>query len=368
MNCYEKGTKIEKECVKIINLFGTWREMGRQYGALLSEELKSMYVNGIEKHLFTDLQMDVDKVKEISQSFYGKFPFKFREFIVGIAETSGLEFEQLLVVNALNVLLTRSSIISTSTSIATWGEYSSDSLTYGINYDHQEWMKELRENLVFTVYHPADGSLATVTIGFAGEIYVINGMNEKGIFVGLNDAEPSGGDLWYESRTPSVTNLFEFLLNSTSLDEMETFFQTTKSNYAYIVGVADSQTARCYEWPVFEVKRRESHSRQGLAVMSNHFTEFSWGLPRPDDKANGFTRSRRQNLLTLAKHLKGSINDAVMMKIMDTKYEDMGATMINTIYQIVVVPSEYKIWFKTQKEDKWIDVNMKEFFSLKDGE
>ncbi|MEG1799869.1 MAG: hypothetical protein RR214_06745, partial [Synergistaceae bacterium] len=119
---------------------------------------------------------------------------------------------------------------------------------------------------------------------------------------------------------------------------------------------------RCYEWPVFEVKRRESHSRLGLMVMSNHFTEFSWGLPRPDDKSNWMTRTRRQNLLTLAKHLKGAIDSRTMMKIMDTRIEDLGATTDMTLYQLVVVPEHYELWFKIPGVQDWTQIDMQELF------
>ncbi|MDO5563008.1 MAG: hypothetical protein Q4F74_05275, partial [Synergistaceae bacterium] len=211
--------------------------------------------------------------------------------------------------------------------------------------------------------HPSDGSLATAVIGYAGEIYAVNGMNEKGIFLELNNGMPSGGALWYDSRVPTIAKLFEFLLDASTLDEMESFFQTTRANFAYIVGVADGQTARCYEWPVFEVKRRESHSRRGLTVLSNHFTEFSWGLPRPDDKTFWLTRSRRQNLLTLAKHFKGTINSEIMMKIMDTRIEDLGATNDMTLYQIVTTPETYTIWLKIPGAQNWTEIDMKEYLA-----
>ena len=170
---------------------------------------------------------------------------------------------------------------------------------------------------------------------------------------------PSGGALWYDSRVPAVVELFSFLLEASTLDEIESFFKTTKANFAYIVGVADGQTARCFEWPVFEVKRRESHSRLGLTVLTNHFTEFSWGLPRPDDKRFWMTRTRRQNLLTLAKHFKGSINDKVMKDIMDTRIEDLGATTDMTVYQLVVVPERYELWFKLPGVQDWSLIDMR---------
>jgi len=361
MDSFENGTKTKKGIINIIDLNGTWRDMGRQYGMLMSAELRDLYERGIQKKLITECGMDPDGMKNTAQKFYANFPFRFKEIFHGIAETSGLSLEQVQLVNALELIAATALNQPLCTGIAAWGDYAADTLVYGRNYDYLPWFKDFCKDLVFAVYHPADGSLATATIGYAGEIYAVNGMNEKGIFLELNNGMPSGGALWYDSRVPAVSELFQFLLDGASLDEIESFFQTTKANFAYIVGVSDGQTARCYEWPVFEVKRRESHSRLGLTVLSNHFTEFSWGLPRPDDKTNWMTRTRRQNMLTLAKHLKGTIDSRTMMKMLDTRIEDLGSTTDMTLYQMVVVPERFELWFKIPGEQEWTEIDMRAF-------
>lgn len=71
------------------------------------------------------------------------------------------------------------------------------------------------------------------------------------------------------------------------------------------------------------------------------------------------TRTRRQNLLTLAKHFKGTIDAKTMKKIMDTRIEDLGATTENTLYQLVVVPESYELWVKVPESQDWTEINMK---------
>ena len=359
MDSFEKGVKTRSGVVNIVDLRGTWREMGRQYGALLSAELKDLYERAVCGKLIRESGLNADEMKLTAQKFYANFPFYLKEVMRGIVETSDLTLEQTQLVNALELLCGPLMNQPQCTGIAAWGDYSDGPLVYGRNYDYLPWFREFSQDLAVVVYHPADGSLAVATIGYAGEIYVVNGMNEKGIFLELNNGMPSGGALWYDSRVPSLAELFKFLLEGETLDEIESFFQTTKANFAYIIGVADGQTARCYEWPVFDVKRRESHSRPGLTVLSNHFTEYSWGLPRPDDKTNWLTRSRRQNLLNLAKHLKGSIDSVTMKKIMDTRIEDLGATTDMTNYQIVTVPEYFEFWLKIPGVQDWTSVDMK---------
>lgn len=358
METFEKGSRFKLGRLSVIDLCGTWREMGRQYGALMSSELADIYAKAIKGKLLT-LASDPQLIKAQSEKFFANFPFNFKEVIVGISETSGLSLEEVKLVNALEVLAAAAITPMQCSGIAVWGDYAENTVVYGRNYDYLPWFRELDDDIVLACFHPADGSLSVAALSYAGEIYLTTAMNEKGLFLELNNGMPSGGALWYDSRVPAVSELFLFMLQSSTLNELESFFQTTKSNFAYIVGAADGQTARCYEWPVFEVKRRESHSRPGLTVLTNHFTEFSWGLPRPDDKTFWMTRTRRQNLLTLAKHFKGTINEKIMMDIMDTKLEDLGATTENTLYQTVAVPERYELWFKIPGAQDWTKVDMR---------
>lgn len=356
MNAFENGVKTKAGKLCVIELCGTWLEMGRQYGALMASELRDMYERGVRRLCDEE---NAEALAHTAGKFFANYPYKFKSLMRGMSETSGLTLDELKLVNAVEVIAAQSLEQPQCSGIAAWGDYSDGPLVYGRNYDYLPWFRELADNLVLACFRPGDGSLAVATLGFAGEIYAVNGMNEKGIFLELNNGMPSGGALWYDSRVPAVVELFSFLFDAESLDQIESFFKTTKANFAYIVGVADGQTARCFEWPVFEVKRRESHSRLGLTVLTNHFTEFSWGLPRPEDKRFWMTRTRRQNLLTLAKHFKGSINDKVMKDIMDTRIEDLGATTDLTVYQLVAVPERFELWFKVPGVQDWSLIDMR---------
>ncbi|MDO4987566.1 MAG: C45 family peptidase [Synergistes sp.] len=363
MEFFENGSKTKEGKISVLNLYGTWREMGRQYGALMADELADIYKNAVCDVLLTDETKKANGT-ETAEKLFANYPYRFKQILVGMSETSGLGLSELKLVNAMeviaSVLLYKHQMCS---GIAAWGDYAESSLVYGRNYDYLTWFKKFADDLVVSVFHPADLSLASATVGYAGEIYAANGMNEKGIFIELNNGFPSGGALWYDSRIPAVVKLFEFLFDCESLDEIEAAFQTTRANFAYIAGVADTQTARCFEWPTFDVKRRITRSRPGLTVLTNHFTEFSWGLPRPEDSSFYMTRSRRQNLLNLAKHFKGTINEKVMMNIMDTRYENLGATTDMTLYQIVAVPEKSAIWIKLPQYQEWTYIDLGRLFS-----
>ncbi|MDR1019832.1 MAG: C45 family autoproteolytic acyltransferase/hydrolase [Synergistaceae bacterium] len=356
----------------VLNLYGTWREMGRRYGALVGDQLKETYAAAIEGSLFGVCGKGRDAAEAVALGFYANYPHRLRELLAGMSETSGLDFGQHLLLNALEVEVAGEIWADSGmtqahcTGIAVWGEYSSGPLIYGRNYDYFSWFRELGKNLLVTVYHPCDGSLATATVGYPGGAYMTTGINERGIFLALNNGEPSGGALEYRNRVPAIAELFMFLLDSPDLDQLESFMQSTRSNFAYVIGTADDQTSRCFEWPVFDVKRRLSVKRPGLMVATNHFTEPSWGLPRPDDAKFSWTRTRRQNLLNLAEHFKGSIDVARMKKILDTRLKDLGATTDNTVYQVIAVPGSMSLSLKVPELTDWTDIPVGDFLRRSD--
>lgn len=372
LNRFENGRRIDFGSFSILDLHGTWREMGRQYGALASAAMKKTFKRCVEDELVSQKGMGIDELNQTATAFFANYPYRLAEIIRGMSETSGMDFDKHVQLNAIEVLVAEQLWGSGNNSaalnpahcsgIAVWGEYSSGTLVYGRNYDYFNYFREYAENLIVAIYHPTDGSLAVATIGFPGCVYLTTGMNEKGIFIELNNGEPSGGALQYHNRIPAIAELFLFLLDSENLSQLESFFQSTRSNFAYVVGTADDQTTKCFEWPVFDVKRRLSVRRPGLMVATNHFTEPSWGLPRPDDERFSLTRTRRQNLLNLAEHFKGTIDVSRMKKIMDTRIEDLGATTDNTVYQVVAEPGSLSISLKVPDKTDWTDIPLSDFF------
>jgi hypothetical protein len=359
---FEDGRAVKFGNFAVLDLRGTWREMGRQYGALARESLCGMYERAIGTILKSASR---EAVEEAAKGFHANYPYRLKEILVGIAETSGLDLPKVLTINAVEALVADELWRHPAhcSGIAVWGEYSSGSLVYGRNYDYLSWFKDLGEFVTVSVYHPSDGSLAVASIGYAGEIYMTTGINERGIFLALNNGEPSGGALQYHNRVPAVAELFMFLLDSPDLDHLESFFHSTRSNFAYVVGAADDQTSRCFEWPVFDAKRRLSFRRPGLMVATNHFTEPSWGLPKPDDEKFFRTRTRRQNLLTLAEHFKGSIDVTRMKKILDTRIEDLGATTASTAYQVIAEPGMMLLSLKVPDMTEWTDIPIGDFLA-----
>ena len=94
MESFEKGTKRREGVINIIDLHGTWREMGRQYGALMASEMKHIYEKGVIEKLVNEHGLDIENLKDRASKFYANYPFRFKEILCGMSETSGLSMEQ----------------------------------------------------------------------------------------------------------------------------------------------------------------------------------------------------------------------------------------------------------------------------------
>lgn len=348
-----------------VSLRGTWREMGRAYGTLMSERIKSMYDDIVVRKILSTDGLPQEDAEQIAREYTVDIPRRFREYTLGMAETSGVSETGHLMLIAVEQLVAAIENCSTrATAIAAWGEYSSGRLIYGHSIDLRPWLRSASELTTITILHPSDGSLATAVIGHPGSVISSEYMNERGIFSAYNDAMPSGGALIYPARQPVQASVLSCLLDAEDLDRVEGFLSTARARSACIIGAADELSVRCYEWPVFDIKRRSSVRRPGLMVASNHFTDPSWGLPRPDDKKFSFTRTRRQNLLNLAEHFKGSVDLPRMKQILDTHIDDLGVSNEDTVRQTISVPGELTVSLMVPGLTDWVDIDLREFFLM----
>ena len=70
MKEFEGGTKQYLGSFAVLDLHGTWREMGRQYGALAATELQTLYHKGIEEKLLGDQENSMESLKETAEILF----------------------------------------------------------------------------------------------------------------------------------------------------------------------------------------------------------------------------------------------------------------------------------------------------------
>lgn len=352
---FEGGSFVEHAGIKVLNLRGSWKAMGRQYGYFAANYIRDVYQNFMQPK-FKEKPGSETRVAEIAEKLYKTCPYRFKQLFAGAAETSGLTLEELKMANVVEYAAEEYNC----SAMAVWHDYAAGELIYGRNYDGP--FQSLCHDLLITVYHPEDGALAVATIGYAGEIYVVNGINEKGFFVELNNGMPSAGtEILYE-RLSGTTELMSMLFDADSMDYVDAFFQTMKGFASFIIGVSDGQEARSYEWCAQGMQRGDVSTPDGLMVMTNHYVSENWPFTQPDDGASWISQTRRKNLLARAEQHKGTIDVKTMQQIMGTSIEEGGPKHELTVYQLVFAPQRMTLWMKISHLTDWQCVDLKTFF------
>ena len=361
---YEGGLLYKAGKFNVVELHGNFRQMGRQYGHLLKDDLQKFYKLSIADTLVKEKHLEYGVAKYVSAELCKRFPQRFKEIFYGIAETSGMELEKLLV---LNELVTLSHIMGDAVHcsyIATWDDYSADgTMITGRHFDYPEFFNKFADYVTVTIFNPTDGSVPTATVGFLGGIEAVTAMNRGGLFAEVNDGTPSGGNTFMENRIFNFIQILDFLFNSSDMTQLDAAMFSSQPVVAILLNVADSNVSYSYEWPTFGIRRRVQ-DKPGLLVSTNHFVDPSWGIAQPSGDIFQ-TVSRRTNLLALGEKYKGKFSVKVMMEVLDTPYEKGGAQRPRNIYETIFVPKNLNLWLKTPGTSDWEAVDLARHFDMK---
>jgi hypothetical protein len=78
--------------------------MGRQYGFLLRDDLNQIY-NNMSQNVGKSEAPSRDRLLAFGNSSFQLYPQRYKEIILGMAETSGLGLDDLLIINCLQIYL-----------------------------------------------------------------------------------------------------------------------------------------------------------------------------------------------------------------------------------------------------------------------
>lgn len=350
---FEGGTRYDDGGINVIELKGDWHQMGRQYGAVSQDLMLDMLA-----YLDTKVGNDPQKeawAYELSDSLFNNYPAYLKDFFAGMQETSGIDMRDIKLCNAAEYA-ERCFFCS---ALAVWGDYARDKLVIGRNYDAENY-SEVGRDLVLTVYHPDEG-LSAATFGYAGEVYCVNGFNENGIFIELNNGMPSAGWDIDWSLCPATTGLFDLLIHAGSMQDVDDFFFTSISASSFAIGVADGQESRLYEWCRQGVKRGDTVTPEGLMINTNHYSNGEWEFPLPEDRDSWNSITRRANLLDCARKYKGSFDVERMKRVMSLTIDNGGPYCHLTRYQIIAIPSDKVLHIRPAGEENWTALDMSKY-------
>ncbi len=357
---FETGKLYRKGKFNILELSGSYREMGRQYGALLKDELNAFYRKAVEEYFIKERGKTRGRLETIARAVYDPYPARYKEIIQGMAETSGLGKNKQILLNAVEWYPKLGHLkYGGCSAIAAWGPYTSNnSLIIGRNNDDDVLYRDFARFLTVAVFKPGDGGHSAAVINYAGAVYNPTGMNSQGLFVEMNAGPWMGFSL---NRTSIFTTLFSILQDYASVSEADPAFRSILPNLSSIITVADREEATCYESSLYDTRRADPETK-GLVAATNHFVKPGWNIAWTEEALSNMSLTRRNNLLALAEKFRGEFNPGAMMDVLDTTIDHGGATVDETIYQVVAEPESLTIWLKAPGIQDWTRIPLAQIF------
>ncbi len=364
---FEGGKSFKAGAVSVVVMTGNYRQMGRQYGALAKDDLQAMHTTIGEVFLNNPNEkrrIPADLLNTIARALFDRYPQRYKEILYGMAETSGLGLDKILLVNALEWFPKINSLAYGKCSgIAVWGPYTNGPVVFGRNDDDDPAYLSFAAHPMVAVFKPTDGSIPAALINYPGVIYNATGINAEGLFMELN----AGNDMGFSLGQPSIfTTLFLYLQEYRNLGELDRAMRATTCDLSSIVNAADPSRGYSYECSLWQMKRWDQDS-EGIVAAANAFSHPDWNITPLDLKKDpGANTLRKGNLLKLAEKYKGGITPEVMMeKIMDVQIQDGGATNPGTIIQVVARPADRKVWVKVPGKVEWTEIALEPLFGMK---
>ncbi|PTN31831.1 C45 family peptidase [Desulfonatronum sp. SC1] len=351
----------------VLDLAGSWLEMGRQYGGLMGPELRRFH-SEITRDIIAR-GISEEEQKSTAAKFSSRLSSQLRELLLGISQTSGLTFDETLVLNA-GMLLLSNAILggeppSACSGIGVWDGYTKDgTLIFGRNWDiDRKAMSRYMRYLAVVVLHPLEGN-ALANIHPLGNVYLETGMNSRGLFIELNNGEYSD-PTEHDEREDTSSVLFTVLNHSDNVRQAVNMLKRIPADLSYILQIADPTHAVSLERPTFDARVRPADDR-GLIVAYNSFVPpypAHWrGRVAPPKPSS--IDPRYDNMLRLAQSpaYKGLFTPEAMMDFLEVPMEEGGAYHPGTVVQVVAVPAERTIWLRGCDYADWERVPLAGYF------
>ncbi|HOT02107.1 MAG TPA: hypothetical protein PLY66_13990, partial [Acidobacteriota bacterium] len=166
---FEGGRLYRAGDIRVVELTGSYRQMGRQYGALLQAEMAALYETAIEGYYLQTAGFAPERLDTIARSLFDRYPRRYQEILLGIAETSGLDLNRQLRLNALEWYTKINHLrYGRCSGVAAWGHSTGNRpLVFGRNNDDAAFFSEFARVMVVAVFKPGDGSIPVALINYA---------------------------------------------------------------------------------------------------------------------------------------------------------------------------------------------------------
>jgi len=361
---FENGTRYQAGSYPVIVLSGSYREMGRQYGALMKDELRAEY--GMLITNLSERGYSLDSLREDARQATALQPKRMKELAAGMAETTGLSEEDVEILYEGPIFYVSLARIHPGCSfLAAWGNYTRDgSVVLSRNYDLPDLLSVFNPYYTLAVYNPTDGSNGVATFGPAGTRPETL-MNSAGLFIADDNAADSAGEVSIMGRPDLISEFFRLMLDYSDMEGLDAGIQSLRADVGWIVNAAGPDAAYSYEETTYDIKRRKG---DGRIAAANHFVDPSWRLASSPAE---HSVARYGNLLNLTEQHRGAIDGEEMVRIRDVLLRDGGATFrhdllggysYSSVHQVTFVPRTRTLWMKVVDRD-WQRVELGPLFA-----
>ena len=357
----------------VLQLNGSWHQMGRQYGALVFKNLQEFHHS-----IVADMEKRGLCKKQISGIYeiYSGYSLPMKELLAGMAETSGLTLEEHILLDGSFYTLPEFEFMNlpgqnenrACSGIAVSSPRTADGkLYFARNWDMTpDAMRPYLKHLACVVFNPEEGQ-SFANIRPIGQVYVETAFNESGVFVEMNNGGASDPGI-NPDGTFVVTKLFDLIHENGTLEAMVRGLQEAKLDQSSIIQVADKQRAVSVEIPTFGFRVLEQQN--GALYALNNFARPTplewkgWVVEIPDGQYD----DRQLNLdrLFASPQWQSGVTLDMVKDMMNKKIEDGGAALymppFGTVIQVITVPEDMVVYFLSYGYSNWGKVDLSKLF------
>lgn len=267
------GVFEKKDTLNILNLHGTYNEMGQQYGALAYNQLNEIYQTLVPQYFSRFSYKTV--LAFMLRSYYDyRLDPRERAIVEGMAKTSGLTYQQLLSVELVSVAMdvfNDRKVSGHCSFMGVWGKRSkSDTMIVARNLDLITQVGQLDKYNSLVIYNPTEyNNNSVASFGFIGLIPGYTMVNNRGQFFEINNGEWSVPGFNLTSGISPINTGMSSLLDAKDRADFIESFYAVPTMLSHFSAIVDKDKAQELERPAHNEPKLLDGQGDGYLFFTN---------------------------------------------------------------------------------------------------
>lgn len=339
---------------RVLCLAGTPHEMGRQHGALLADEVRTVVRETLAwTHAQGLSRQDLAGLRAAAEPFV---PRRYAEELAGLAEGSRVPLEDLWLVHMMPSKFHCTGAAAARSATRDGKVYHLRSLDYALDIGVDS---RLQSHALLIVRQDEDG-IPSVVPSWAGVLGAVTGMNGAGIAIGEMGSQCKDED---QHGIPMIFQVREVLRRATTLAQAVAVFREGPQTcgYHFVVSSGDEREAVALEvsrshFAVFRMgdanENQEPHTAlKDVVRRANHFVAPDLAATQRDpydpriSKASSWQGYARMTEFLGAR--LGTLDDLAMIELLRLYPKGHGC-----LHQAVLCPSDRVLWVAQATDER----------------